>query len=142
LAVTVHRTHADLRRLFAHVPPNWLCGDASGERRADVGKAAVEEGEEGNATVGVPALPPAPPAGDGSSAADRAVVTAVERCLDTLRRALQIEALLQHQHHVRAIGECWRRTAGIEQLEAQRATARHTSHFSPHSLSNLLWHRA
>jgi hypothetical protein len=94
LLSSVHRTHADLLRVFAHIPPSWLLLD----------------GQDGASSAGtrrgIPALPPDPARIDASSGSGRSGADAVvgtQTSLDTLRRALQVETLLQLQRHALAL---------------------------------------
>ncbi len=91
----VHRTRAELARLFTYVPPTWLQNVNMGD---DQLQATGAGGPASDSTHGIPPLPHV-------SAGDATSLVRVQAALDTLRRALQIECLLQLQRHIRAVGK-------------------------------------
>lgn len=81
----VRRSYSDLQRLFALLPPNYRVG-------------AAESGG------GIPTLPAqATTEVLSNPEAAAAHCDQLTRCLDSLRRALQLEAVLQRQGAIRAI---------------------------------------
>lgn len=98
---TVRRSYADIVHLFAYLPETYRVPSAS---------SSSTGGSDQLSSCGIPPLPPDPVlflrGGNGTDDLQQRLrdnTAQMGRCLDTLRRTLQIEAVLQCQHHARAI---------------------------------------
>lgn len=97
MLAAVRRPHAEVARLWAYLPEAYASG-------------------------GVPRLPPNPARGGAGGGGADVAARAVSTALDTLRRALQVEVLLQAQRHPRAIdpADYRRLAAAFERLVGLR----------------------